>query len=150
MSDSDASLFLTKDKVTRMKPLIILNPKNYKASKYMMKTRDRNGKRWYIVMTELWYYSDRYDEWVVCQKHFVSDGATGAYDINSFGWLFHDKLCNTGTFNDTTPCTNWQASTVIYDILKAEGYWFRARSWRYMTFGFGGGKARKNGMLTLD
>lgn len=125
----------------------IVNARNDKASDYMMETHDRNGKTWYITMTELRWYCKRYNEWVICELHFVSDGATGAYDINSFGWLVHDKLCDTGQFNDGTKCNNWQCSTVISDILKNEGRYIRARTWKYSTFLFGGGKARKNGMF---
>ena len=135
-----------------MKPLILKRPKtpkDYDASKYLMTTIDRNGETWYIVMTDLWYFSRRYNDWVVCEQYFISDGATGAYDINSFAWLFHDKLCNTGTFNDMTPVTNWQASQLCSDILKDEDYWIRARTWKYTTFIGGGGEARKNGMFKL-
>lgn len=115
-----------------------------------METTDRNGKSWYIVMESIGYWSRRYSEWIILKQYFTSDGATGAYDINSFGWLFHDKLCNTGTFYDGTRCTNWQASSVCSDILDDEGRWFRRWSWKYMTFAFGGGKARKNGMFSLS
>ncbi len=101
----------------------------------------------YRVIKDKEYYSKRYHKRVqirVTDKPY--DGATGAFDIDSFGWLFHDVLCREGTFADGTKCTNWQASQVLQDILKSEGYWFRARSWFVATWLFGGGKARKNGM----
>lgn len=73
-----------------------------------------------------------------------SDGATGAFDIISNGWWVHDKLCNTGVFHDESPCTTLQASTILSDILRSEGRWFRAISWFLPTWIFGGGKTRKN------
>jgi len=101
----------------------------------------------YLVHTEYKYYSKRYKKWVVAHVDFPSDGATGALDINSFAWLLHDKLCVTGVFEGGTVCNNWQASMVCSDILKRDGFWFRARTWKYMTWSFGGGEARKNGMF---
>lgn len=101
----------------------------------------------YKVFKNKMYYSRRYNkdvEITVSDKPY--DGATFATDINSFGWLFHDVLCRDGKFKDGTPCNNLQASTVLSDILKSEGRWFRARSWFLGTWLFGGGKARKNGM----
>ena len=76
-----------------------------------------------------------------------SDGATGALDINSFSWLVHDKICYEGKFSDGSPCNNWQASQVLSDILKDEGKWFRSKTWFVATWLFGGGNARKNGMM---
>ena len=105
------------------------------------------GKLRYIVRTEQIYYSKRYNKRVVCEEGMPSDGATGALDIDSFGWLFHDKLCYTGNWADGTPCSNLQASRVLSDILKADGYWFRSKTWGIATWLFGGGdKLRKNGM----
>ena len=92
------------------------------------------------------YTSARYDKRVIVRKGYQSDGATGARDIDSRGWWVHDMLCDTGVFYDGTPCTNWQASMVLHDILISEGYWFRARSWFMATWLMGGGEARKNGM----
>lgn len=132
-----------------MSKVLKVIPKNYKASDYIIETKDRNGKTWYVTTHKLRYFSKRYKRWIVCQRHFVSDGATGAYDIDSFGWLFHDKLCDTGMFDDSSQCTNWQASSVVSDILRNEGRYIRAQTWRYATFIGGGGKARKNGMFTL-
>ena len=100
----------------------------------------------YFRDTHLSYYSWRYLKRISVPKGYKSDGATGAIDIESEGWWVHDKLCDTGKFDDGTPCTNWQASMILKDILKAEGRWFRARSWFIMTYLFGGGKARDNGM----
>lgn len=90
------------------------------------------------------YYSERYGKSVTVTKGYPSDGATGALDIWSEGWWVHDVLCDRGTWDDGTPCTNWQASTILSDILKAEGRKYRAIYWKYMTFLFGGGKCRQN------
>ena len=100
----------------------------------------------YRLKENIAYYSLRYGKWVGAEKGDRSDGATAAKDLNSFGWIFHDELCNDGTFEDGSKCTNWQASHILTDIMKTEGYWFRTRSWFVATWLFGGGKARDNGM----
>jgi len=91
----------------------------------------------YIVHTEYKYYSKRYNKWIVAHVGMPTDGATGALDINSFSWLIHDKLKVRKTFEDGTKCSNWKASCVIYDILKRDGFWFRARSWYLSTLMWG-------------
>jgi len=101
----------------------------------------------YICNEDFTYYSKRYNKKVTVVKGFVSDGATGAKDIKSNGWWVHDVLCGYGTFDDGTECNNWQASSVLSDILKSEGRWFRSRSWFITTWLFGGGEARDNGMF---
>lgn len=87
----------------------------------------------YRVIKDYHYFSKRY------QKHIVArvsdkpyDGATGAIDINSYGWLIHDVVKRDKCFSDGSECSNLQASCILYDILKSEGRWFRARSW-YLT-----------------
>ena len=92
------------------------------------------------------YNSKRYEQWVIVEQGFVSDGATGAIDIDSKGWWVHDKLCETGIFFDGSECTNWQASMILSDILAEEGRWFRANTWFIMTWLFGGGRARDKGV----
>lgn len=101
---------------------------------------------YYRVHTEYRYYSLRYSKWIICPVGMRSDGATGALDIDSFAWLVHDMLCDTGEFADGSKCNNWQASSVCSDVLKRDGFWFRARTWKCATWVGGGGKARKNGM----
>ena len=102
----------------------------------------------YKVIKDKTYHSKRYAKSVTIKATDKPyDGATGAMDIDSFGWLFHDVLCRDGCFDDGTPCNNWQASMVLSDILEEEGRWFRARSWFIATWLFGGNKARKNGMF---
>lgn len=107
----------------------------------------------YRLLSSRRYYSKRYDKYVNLQAGMLSDGATGAKDIHSWGWWIHDRLCNTGVFEDGTRCSNWQASKVLADILWSE--WsikkpfrgIRAVLWLPATFLFGGGKARENGMF---
>ena len=109
--------------------------------------RAGNKKKPYKLLTEIIYYSKRYNKVIKCDIGMRSDGATGARDIKTRGWWVHDQLCDTGTFKDGTKCTNLQASTILYDILRSEGYWFRARTWFITTLSFGGGKARRNGIF---
>jgi len=96
------------------------------------------------------HWDHKYKKQVTVPKGYYSDGATGACDIDSRAWWVHDKLCDYGTFDDGTKCTNWQASMILRRILWDEGFWIRAFTWRPMTHLFGGGKARENGMFTLD
>lgn len=98
----------------------------------------------YINKNEFMYWSDRYDKGITIPAGYQSDGATGAIDIpDSIAWWVHDRLCDRGSFDDGTECTNWQASTILSDILLAEGRWVRAFTWRWSTFLFGGSKLRK-------
>lgn len=102
----------------------------------------------YRVIKNKSYFSKRYQKRVeIKTTDKPYDGATGAMDIDSFGWLFHDVLCRDGCFSNGSKCTNWQASQVLSDILKSEDRWFRSKSWLWATWLFGGGKARKNGMV---
>ena len=105
-----------------------------------------NGK--YRLDREIVYLS-RYGKTVTVPAGYVSDGATGPGipDLTSRAWYVHDRLCDTGEFDDGTPVTNWQCSTILHDILKEEGRWFRAKSWGVFTWLFGGGEARANGMF---
>jgi hypothetical protein len=108
-----------------------------------------NLKKPYKALTFYKYHSDRYGKDALISIGDRSDGATGAFDIPSLGWWIHDNLCEKGCWEDGTKLTNWQCSTVLYDILKSEGRFVRARRWRYATFAFGGDKCRDNGMFTL-
>lgn len=97
----------------------------------------------YTNKTKIEYYSNRYDKWIIVPIGYESDCATGAIDIKSDSWWVHDKLCDTGIFEDGTKCTNWQASTILSDILRSEKRYFRAVYWWPITFIFGGGKCRQ-------
>ena len=108
------------------------------------------GKIKYECPKKIIYPSVRYGKRITVPEGYKSDGASGpASDIWSDAWWVHDVMCDLGTWDDGTPCTNWQASRILSDILKAEGRWFRARTWLVATFLFGGGKARKNGMFRV-
>ena len=110
----------------------------------------------YTLCTDLHYYSERYNRKVYVPWGRESDGATGAIDLHgpvpclkdgekymaSLSWWVHDELCLIGHWADGTPVKNWQASMVLRDILKDEGYGFRARTWTWATFFFGGRNLR--------
>lgn len=101
----------------------------------------------YVLHEPIFYFSRRYRKPVVCNVGMISDGATGigVPDLVSRGYWVHDQLCNTGEFSDGTPCTVWQASMILHDILLEEGRWFRARTWFLATWLFGGGECKANG-----
>jgi len=103
----------------------------------------------YQLHEDFTYTSPRYGKSVTVRAG-IYDGATGATDINSAGWWVHDQLCNTGMWDDGTRLSNWECSQVLQDILKAEGRWARARYWFWFTWAIGGGKARDNGMLSVE
>ena len=93
------------------------------------------------------YWSPRYRKFIFIKPGFYSDGATGAIDIDTIAWWVHDYICRYGVWNDGTPITNWQASSILSDILRKEGFWFRSYTWWIATWLCGGGAARRNGML---
>ena len=96
------------------------------------------GKTRYQVTQYKSYYSNRYNKHIcITPQDPTYDGATGARDIDSFGWLYHDVLKRDKAFSDGTKCSNWQASMVLYDILVEEDRWFRARSWWLSTLAWG-------------
>ena len=102
----------------------------------------------YKVIKNKTYHSKRYNKDIdIKTTDKPYDGATWAKDVDSLAWPMHDVLCREGCFSDGSECNNWQASRVISDILKDDGYWFRARLWFAGTWLIGGNKARKNGML---
>lgn len=117
----------------------------------------------YEVTKTCKYYSRRYNRCItidgidgLSKIGFYSDGATGARDIDSDGWIVHDHICRYAKWNDGTLIDNWTASTVLGDILwdesnRMEGWkkhWRKAQSiyWWWATYLIGGGAARKNGM----
>lgn len=110
---------------------------------------EKDGKEVYILNEEIAYTSPRYGKTITVPAGYISDGATGAMDIASQGWWVHDRLCDLGMWDDGTLLSNWQCSTVLYDVLKAEGRTWQAGRWRIATLLFGGGQARKNGMFKV-
>tara|TARA_R110002012_G_scaffold130932_1_gene283464 strand:- start:425 stop:853 length:429 start_codon:yes stop_codon:yes gene_type:complete len=114
---------------------------------HVITTTDSKGRKEYTCIENIGYFSKRYQKWIIREKNDKSDGATYAKDIDSFCWLFHDELCDTGSWEDGEPCTNWQGSSVLSDIMKEEGYIFLYVWWFLATWLFGGKKLRKNGMF---
>lgn len=104
-----------------------------------------DGKK-YRALNTVTYHSDRYNRDITVEEGYLSDGATDAPDLDTDAWGFHDKLCDTGRWDDGSLVCNWVASTVLADILWRDGYKFRAIYWWWATYLFGGGKARENGM----
>ena len=88
------------------------------------------------------YYSPRYNRSITVPAGFYSDGATWAPDIDSDAWWFHDVLCRYGKWDDGTACSRWQASTVLYDIMRRDGFPWLAPWWWAATYLFGGGATR--------
>ena len=104
---------------------------------YVEKYKNMHDETMYRVYVEYRYYSKRYNKYVTAKVGDEFDGATGAKDISSFGWIVHDVLKRDEQFDDGSDCTNNMASNVLYDILKSEGRWFRARSWYLSTLIWG-------------
>lgn len=94
----------------------------------------------YVLDSPIHYYSERYKKYISIPVGYISDGATGAFDIISAGWWVHDWLCDLHGYDDGTQPTRWEASQILHDILSAEGYWARAEYWRMFTYWFGGKK----------
>lgn len=111
--------------------------------KRIQETED--GKK-FILLTPIFYYCERYDKNITVPYGYLSDGATGAMDIYSRGWWIHDKITDTGMFDDGTKLNNWQASRILSDVLRSEGRHFRAIYWLWATYLIGGKEARKNGL----
>ena len=100
---------------------------------YIFPKCHREGK-FYILDETFQYYTRRYKKFRTVPKGFPSDGASFiATDILSASWWVHDALCKFGCWDDGTPCSRMEAATVLFDILKGEGRWFRARSWWLFT-----------------
>ena len=102
------------------------------------------GDTTYVLSKTIRYYSVRYQRAVTVKSGACSDGATGAFDIKSASWWVHDALCEKCTWDNGEPLTNWQASSVLSDILRSEGRWFRAITWRWATWLFGCKGCHKN------
>ena len=119
----------------------------------------------YQSLGEYWYYSKRYKKWLHIKDGYKTDGATGpgVVDIHSNCHWWHDVCCDDGCWEDGTKMSNWQASTVLGDILWAEAAYYRRKGqnglylkrklesvfWWVATFCGGGGEARKNGMFKV-
>jgi hypothetical protein len=94
-----------------------------------------DGHAVYVLIKEIRYFSKRYQKWVIVEDGFRSDGASGpAPDLASWSWWVHDKVCDTGKFDDGSACTSWQGSMMLYDILWAEQRYGRAVAWGVATY----------------
>ena len=91
----------------------------------------------YIRLQRLEYYSPRYKKTSFTEVGYISDGATWAVDIDSEGWWVHDGLKEFKVWSDGSKCSNWQASWVLYDILRAEGHTIRKVTWLITTLLWG-------------
>lgn len=98
----------------------------------------------YEVLEEYRYWSEKYKKWLTIPKGMYSDGATCARDLeDTDAWLIHDHICRYARWDDGTPISNWQGSTVLSIELKKDGYWLESFTWKYATYLLGGGAARK-------
>jgi len=106
------------------------------------------GPHSYQVLEDMPYFSPRYQKTVLVKAGFRSDGATGATDIITRGWIFHDWFTDDtdqkprwfpllGKWTDGTRPTRWESSSVLYDCLLEDGYWIRAWPWRIGTWAWG-------------
>jgi len=91
----------------------------------------------YICQSDFVYYSKRYDEKIMVEKGFKSDGATYAIDIKSNSWGLHDKIKKTKVFLSGAKCGNWKASVVLFDVLVGENRFIRAIPWFMVTLIYG-------------
>ena len=113
-----------------------------------MKIQTKTVGDGYKVLHQYHYHSNRYKRDIIIPKGFYSDGATDAIDINSDAWIVHDYICRYGIWYGGEKICNFQASMIVYDILKEEGHDIRKYAWFLATFLFGGGQARRNGMFS--
>src|SRR3990170_1861493 len=107
----------------------------------------KNEEGFYTLRWLIMYRSHRYGKVKSVPVGYHSDGASGpAIDIYSEAWWVHDAMrpernrlkwprCavgfweTDGWWDDNSPVSVWQASVTLYDILRAEGRWFRAWTW---------------------
>ena len=108
-----------------------------------IETTGRDGRTWYILLDKFNWYDKASGKYITVPRHYISDGATGAIDIESKGWWVHDWLCDGMGFDDGSPCSNWNASRILSAILLKEKRVFRAIYWRVATFIFGGNGLQK-------
>lgn len=93
-----------------------------------------NGELRYVSLEDYTYFSKRFNKSITITKEFISDGATGAKDINSMSWWIHDALSEWEHWDDGSFCSIYDSSLVIYDVLKSEDRYIRAPLWFIGTF----------------
>ena len=72
------------------------------------------------------YFSKRYKKRLSVDEGYETDGATFYWDLDSFFWLWHDRATDKGKWKDGSHCSNWQASTLAFDILVSEKRYIHA------------------------
>jgi len=92
------------------------------------------GPRSYRVYENMPYYSPRFRKTTTIIAPYQTDGATGAVDIVSRSWPHHDWFCDGHPWDDGTFPTRWDMSLVLFDQLREEGRWVRARTWCLATW----------------
>ena len=113
----------------------------------------------YILLEDYPYHSARYRKHVVLLKGFRWDGATAAIDLEPEASGVHDWICGNytergpkppiGQWHDGSTMTNWQASVVYRDTLRATGHTMTRSTIRLIVVFFGGGSniKRENGWV---
>jgi len=119
----------------------------------------RRIARDYALIDDYAYYSARYKNHVVLLKEFRWDGATAAIDLEPEASGVHDWICGNyrdigprppvGQWHDGTRLTNWQASVIYRDILRATGHSIlRSNNRMFAVFFFGGSNIKaENGWI---
>lgn len=65
---------------------------------------------------------------------YPSDGASGAFDIQSSYWKFHDVACDKAMWDDGTPMTAKDCSNIARNCLLNEGRPVRAKYIYWATY----------------
>jgi hypothetical protein len=115
---------------------------------YIKISPDGNSGMKFMLLRDQAYWSKRYKHFIKAGSGFKWNGADWVTDLEedekmSNGPLMHDILINNAVWEDGSPVSNWQASKVLKDILKAEGHGIRARTWFVFTFLLGGANLKK-------
>lgn len=118
-----------------------------KIPEYKVLSQETAGMK-YELLEDIYYYSERYDEFITVPKGYLSDGASGpALDIHSRAWWVHDWLCDLGTFDSGKTCTVFQAAMVLGDILRSERRLLRSIYWQIAVLFGCSGLRKKNGWI---
>ena len=90
-------------------------------------------KRIYFL-TEKTYTCPQTGKTLTRPAGYPSDGATGALDINSGYWKFHDVACDKAVWDDGTPMTAKDCSNIARNCLLHEGRPIRAKYIYWATY----------------
>jgi len=90
--------------------------------KYLYRTH-----KGYVVFREPEdYFSMRYKKKISIKLDDTFNGADFYFDLDSWFWPLHDIIKRDGKWSDGSHCSNWQASTVAFDILWSEKRYIHA------------------------